>query len=114
MSYRKFVNFLIFTISILGVNLVTTLISDYLISYMRATHPFKATLVGMVLVVIVLYPAFNWLEGVSEKLAKQIFTAGKNAAGKFLGLLWAFSVAFAILFFCYLKLWFNIKPWDVF
>ncbi len=114
MTYRKFVNFLIFIISILTVNLVTTVISDYLMRYMHQTHPLKATLIGMVLMVFVLYPAYNWIDDLSEKTTKKIFTAGKNAAGKFFGLLWAFSVAFAILFVCYLNLWFNIKIWKLF
>jgi hypothetical protein len=113
MSYRKFVNFLIFIISILIVNLVTTLISDYLMRYKHMTHPVKATLIGMVAVVFILYPAFNWIDDWSEKLSKKMFAAGKNAGGKFFGLLWAFSIAFTILFLCYLNLWFSIKPWNL-
>jgi hypothetical protein len=114
MNYRKFVNFLVFVVSILIVNLVTTLISDYLMRYKHSVHPLKATLVGMVITVFVLYPAFNWIDDWSAKLSKKVFAAGKNAAGKFLGLFWAFSIAFAILFLCYLNLWFNIKLWDLF
>jgi hypothetical protein len=114
MSYRKFVNLLIFIISILAVNLVTTHISDQIIGYMHDMQPWKATLIGMMLMVFVLYPAYNWLDDLSEKLTKQVFTAGKNAGGKFLGLLWAFSVALGVLFCFYLHLWFHLKPWDLF
>lgn len=114
MSYRKFVNFLIFMISILAVNLVTSMISDHLMGYMRALHPVKATLIGMMVMVFVLYPAFNWIDDMSEKMTKQIFAAGKNAGGKFLGLFWAFAVALGVLFCFYLHLWFRLKPWDLF
>jgi hypothetical protein len=114
MSYRKFVNFLIFVISILTVNLITTLITDFLMGYKHATHPLKATLIGMALMIFILYPAYNWIDNISENLTVRIFTAGKNAGGKFLGMLWAFGVAFGILFLCYLHLWFHINIWDLF
>jgi hypothetical protein len=113
MYYRKFVNFLLFIISILTVNLLTTLLSDYMMKYTQHNHPLKATLIGMVLTVFVLYPAYSRIDDISENLTRRIFTAGKNAAGKFLGLLWAFSVAFGILFVCYLNLWFHINLWDL-
>jgi len=114
MSYSKFVNFLIFIISILAVNLITNLISDYVMGYMRHNHPLKATLLGMALMVFILYPAYNWINELSEKLTKRIFSAGKNAGGKFFGLLWAFVVAFSVLFLCYLHLWFHLNIWNLF
>lgn len=114
MSYRKFASFLIFIISILTVNLITTFISDYLMKYMHLTHPLKATLIGMVLMVFILFPAYNWIDKLSGIITVRIFNAGRNAGGKFLGLLWAFFVAFGVLFLCYLYIWFNIKVWDLF
>ena len=112
MGYRNLVNFLVFIISILTVNLITTFISDYLMGYMHETHPLKATFIGMLLMVFILYPAYNWIDDVSREITKRVFTAGKNAAGKFLGLLWAFMVAFGVLFICYLNLWFNLSFWN--
>lgn len=114
MSYRKFANFLLFIISILTVNLITTFISDYMMSYMHLTHPLKATLIGMVLMVFILYPAYNWIDELSGIITVKIFTAGRNAGGKFLGLLWAFFVAFGVLFLCYMYIWFHIRVWDLF
>lgn len=114
MSYRKFAGFLIFIISILTINLITTFISDYLMSYMHFTHPLKATLIGMVLMVFILYPAYNWIDKLSNVITVRIFNAGRNAGGKFLGLLWAFGVAFGILFLCYLYIWFQVKVWQLF
>jgi len=82
--------------------------------YMQLTNPLKATGIGMLLMVFILYPAYNWIDELSGIITVRIFAAGRNAAGKFLGLLWAFSVALAVLFLGYLYIWFNIKVWDLF
>lgn len=79
---------------------------------MQTKHPLKATLIGMILTVFILYPAFNKFGAMSDILTARIFRAGKNAAGKFFGIIWAFAVAFSILFFCYLYLWFHVGFFD--
>lgn len=85
-----------------------------MMSYMHLTHPLKATLIGMVLMVFILYPAYNWIDELSGIITVKIFNAGRNAGGKFLGLLWAFFVAFGVLFLCYMYIWFHIRVWDLF
>lgn len=112
MSYRKIVNFLVFIISILTVNLLTTYITDKLFSYKNLTHPVKATLIGMGLTVFILYPAFMWIDDLSEKLTKRFLKAGKNAGGKVMGLILMFLLALAVLFAFYLHMWFGVMPWD--
>ena len=82
--------------------------------YMHKTHPLKATLIGMALMVFVLYPAYHKIDSLSAGIARRVFAAGTNAAGKFLGILWAFGVAFGVLFLCYLGLWFHVTIWDIF
>lgn len=114
MSNRKFVNALIFFISILSVNLVTDKITSWVLGYKHLTHPVKATAIGMILTVCVLYPAFVWLDDLSEKITKRYFKAGKNAAGKTIGVFITFCVAIGILFLFYLHLWFGMYPWDLF
>lgn len=112
-SYRKFVNLLIFIVTILAVNLITDRITNYLLEHKHLSHPAKATLIGMFLTVAVLYPAFIWLDDLAEKIAKHFFKAGKNAAGKTIGVLITFCVAIGILFLFYLHLWFGLFPLDL-
>jgi hypothetical protein len=112
-SHRKIVNLFVFIISILSVNLITDRITNYLLEHKHMTHPAKATLVGMFLTIAVLYPAFMWIDDLSEKLTKHFFKAGKKAGGKTIGLLIAFSLAIGILFFFYLHLWFGMFIWDL-
>ena len=113
-TYRKFVNALVFVISILTVHLITDRITVYLLAHKHILQPAKATLLGMLLVAIVLYPAFMWIDDLSEKLTKNYFKAGKNAAGKILGTLLTFAIALAVLFLFYLNLWFGLYVWELF
>lgn len=106
-TYRKFVNFLIFIVSILIVNLVTDHITNWLLRHKHLMHPAKATLLGMGIMVFILYPAFNWIDDFSEKLTKKYFNAGKNAAGKITGTLLAFLILVFILFLFYLHIWYQ-------
>jgi hypothetical protein len=112
-TYKKFVNLLVFIVSILSVNLITDRITNYLLEHKHLTSPAKATLLGMFLTVAVLYPAFMWIDDLAEKIAKNFFKAGKNAAGKTIGVLIAFAVAIGILFLIYLHLWFGLYPWNL-
>jgi hypothetical protein len=113
-SYKKFVNLLAFIVSILTVNLLTDRITGYLLTYRHIVHPAKATAIGMLLTVVVLYPAFTWIEDLSDRFTKKYFKAGKNMAGRTIGISVAFSIAFGILFLCYLNLWFGLMVWELF
>jgi hypothetical protein len=113
-SYKKFVNALVFLISILTVNLVTDRITTYLLKHKHLTTPAKATIIGMALTALVLYPAFLWIDSMSEKLTKNYFKAGKNAAGKSIGVFITFCLAMGVLFLFYLHLWFGMYFWDLF
>jgi multidrug efflux pump subunit AcrB len=114
MSNRKFVNALIFFISILIVNLVTDKITSYLLDHKHIMHPAKATLTGMLIMVCVLYPAFMWIDDLTEKITKSYFKAGKNAAGKTIGVVLTFLMAFGVLFLLYLHQWFGLYIWNLF
>lgn len=113
MSYKKVLNALVFLISILFVNILTTLIGDWGLRYLHSMHPAKATAIGMAATVFVLFPAFSYIDKWSERTTKKMFNAGKNAAGKFIGLLLVFFIALSLLFTVYLKMWFNVWVWKL-
>lgn len=113
MSYKKVLNALVFLISILFVNILTTCIGDFGLNYLRSMHPAKATAIGMAATVFILFPAFSYIDKWSERTTKKVFNAGKNAGGKFIGLLLVFGLTLSILFAVYLKMWFNVWVWQL-
>lgn len=113
MSYKKVLNALVFLVSILFVNILTTFIGDYALNYLHRMHPAKATAIGMAATVFILFPAFTYIDKWSERTTKKLFNAGKNAAGKFIGLLLVFAITLSVLFTVYLKMWFNVWVWQL-
>ncbi|NJO68738.1 MAG: hypothetical protein HC830_05175 [Bacteroidetes bacterium] len=68
---RKFFGFCVLVITVLVVNLLTGYITDYLLNYKGATNPLKFTAIGMVILVLILYPAFKFLDELVTSLAKK-------------------------------------------
>jgi len=112
-TYKRFLGSLVFIVSILTVNLLSTYFFDYLLTFKHLENPWKVTMIGMFALVLVLYPAFMWIDDLSEKVTMKYFKAGKSAAGKFFGVLLAFSVAFFVLFVFYFQLWFGFWVWQL-
>jgi len=107
MNYNKLVNYYVFVLSILTVNLISDRITNYLFGLRFMTHPIKATAIGLCVLVFVLYPAYHYLNGWSERIAKRIFKIGKNAGGKFVGVTLAFLLCLFILYLLYMQFWFG-------
>jgi hypothetical protein len=106
--YRFLFRFVVTTITILTANLLTTAISDYMVTYRNTARPLTFTLIGMAISVIVFYPLFvkleDWVTGFSVKLVK----SGKSLAGKYLGLFLIFFVCLVILGYFYARMWYQI------
>ena len=109
MNYKKLVNYYVFVLSILLVNLISDQITSYLFGLRFMTHPVKATAIGLCVLVFVLYPAYHYLNGWSERAAKRIFKIGKNAGGKFVGVTLAFLFCLFVLFLLYMHFWFGFE-----
>lgn len=72
------------------------------------THPYKSTLLGMLITVAVYYPVFTILEYFVEKFVEfYLSKTKKTVGGGFIGLLFAVAIGIGILFVFYLKLWFK-------
>jgi hypothetical protein len=56
--YRFFFRFVVTTLTILTANLLTTAISDYMITYKNHVKPLTFTLFAMGIIVVVFYPLF--------------------------------------------------------
>ena len=111
--YRYFFRFVVTTLTILTANLLTTALSDYMITYKSHVKPITFTLVAMAIIVIVFYPLFmkmeEWLKGISVRFIK----SGNSVAGKYLGLSITFLAGLVILLYFYAKMWYHINLFKV-
>lgn len=106
--YRKLFKFVVTTLTILSANLLTNYISDKLVSHKWEYRPLRFTLLAMLIITVVFYPLFMWLEQWLNDLSKKLVKAGKSIAGKYIGLLFGFVVGIAILTYLYAKVWYRI------
>ena len=106
--YRYFFRFVVMTLTILTVNLITNAISNYMISYKNHYKPVAFTLLGMALTVVILYPLFIKLESWVKDISVKAIKSGKSVAGKYFGLLFTFLAALLVLSYFYAKMWYHI------
>lgn len=106
--YRFVFRFVVITLTILTANLLTTALSDYMVTYRNHMKPITFTFLGMLIIVVVFYPLFTRLEEWVKKLSVRVIKSGRSLAGKYLGLFLAFLTAISVLFYFYAKMWYNI------
>jgi hypothetical protein len=111
--YRYFFRFVVITLTILTVNLVTNAITDYLVSYKNHYKPVAFTFFGMAITVVILYPLFIKLESWVKFISVKAIKSGKSVAGKFFGLLFTFIVALLILAYFYARVWYHVNLFQV-
>jgi hypothetical protein len=108
--YRALFKFAVTTVTILTVNLITSKISDYLISYKFKAQikPLAFTLIAMGIITLVFYPLFTHMQGWLNILSLRIIKSGKSLGGKYIGLLVMFLICMAVLLYFYAKMWYNL------
>jgi len=107
--YRKLFNFAVTTITLLTANLLTTFITDNLISHKWEVKPLRFTLISMAIITIVFYPLFIRLHKWLDRFSRRFVKAGHSVAGKYLGLLFMFAAGLLVLTYFYAKMWYNIN-----
>ena len=111
--YRFFFKFFATVLTILIANLMTTALSDYMVTYKSTYKPFTFTLIGMTIIVVVFYPLFMMLEGWVKSISVKLMRSGKSVAGKFLGLSLTFVAAMFILIYFYARMWYHIDFFQI-
>ncbi len=106
--YKKLFKFTVTTITILTVNLLTTAITAFMVSYKTHYKPITFTLIAMGIITIVFYPLFMWLEEWLNKLSAKMVRSGKSIGGKYIGLIIIFLVCMAILLYFYANMLYDI------
>ncbi|NVO10175.1 MAG: hypothetical protein HXX16_09465 [Bacteroidales bacterium] len=110
---RRIFNFLVICVTILLVNLLTTFITDYFMAYKNHTNYLKFTAIGMGAIVLVLYPAFEYINRLVEKFTTSFLKKGKNIFGRTLGVYIAFCIIIFILYCIYARIWFHINVIEI-
>ncbi|HPY66944.1 MAG TPA: hypothetical protein PLI41_00980 [Bacteroidales bacterium] len=111
--YRHIFRFAVTTLTILTANLITTVISDYVIGYKSNFKPLAFTLLSMGIIVLIFYPLFMKVDKWVNKLSVRIIRSGRSLAGKYLGLFLAFITALFILTFFYARMWYDINIFSI-
>jgi hypothetical protein len=106
--YRKIFKFAVMTITILLVNLITTKITDYFISYRVQYKPITFSLIAMAIITLIFYPLFTNLEDWVNEISVKIFRSGKMLGSKYIGLLLIFFICLSILLYFYTKMYYNV------
>ena len=107
--YRKLFNFAVTLITLLSANLLTTYITDKMISYKWELKPLRFTLISMGIIAIVFYPLFTTMQKWLDRFSKRFVKAGHAVAGKYLGLLLMFIIALFVLTCFYAHMWYDIN-----
>jgi hypothetical protein len=111
--YRYFFRFVVISLTILTVNLITTAITNYMVSYKVHYKPVTFTFLAMAITVVIFYPLFTKLEEWVKIVSVMAIKGGKSLAGKYLGLLFTFAVALIILAYFYAKMWYHVNLFSV-
>ena len=111
--YRFLFRFVVTTLTILTASLITTAISDYMISYKNNYKPLTFTLIGMGITVLIFYPLFLKLEDWITNISIRFIRSGNSLAGKYLGLLLTFFAGMFILMYFYARMWYHIDLFRV-
>lgn len=106
---RKIFNFFVFSVTILLVNLLTTFVADCFMKYKGQTNNLKFTAIGMCIIVLVFYPAFEYLNGIVEKITSRFLKKGNNLFGRILGVYITFFIILFILYCIYAHIWFDVN-----
>ena len=110
--YRYLFRFFVMTITILTANLLTTALSDYMVSYKNQYKPVVFTLLGMGIIVLIFYPLFVKLEAWVKEISVKAIKSGKSLGGRYLGLIFTFLICMLALMYFYGKMWYHINIFE--
>jgi hypothetical protein len=106
--YRFLFRFVVTVLTILTANLLTTAVSDYMITYRNHVKPLTFTLIAMTIIVVVFYPLFMKMEEWLKKISVKVIRSGNSLAGKYIGLFLIFIAGLLILSYFYARMWYHI------
>ena len=114
MNTRKLTKYVILVFTILLADIIKEIILHYIGFHKNFRHPYTSVALGMGIIVLVFYPLFLLMETIMEKIAESyIHNTKKIAGGSMKGLIIALFLGLGVLYFVYLKVWFNLNIFAV-
>ncbi len=108
MNSRKIAKYITLAFTILLADVIKEIILHKIGWKKDFAHPYKSTLVGMLVTVAIYYPVFSILDSIIEKFIELfISNTKKSTGGGLMGLTIAVAVGTGVLFLVYLKMWFK-------
>ncbi len=114
MHSRTLTKYVILAFTILLADIIKEIIMHYIGLDKNHRHPYTSVAIGMGVIVLIFYPLFLVMEKLLERVAQSYITNTKKiTGGSIKGLLIALVVGLTIMYFVYLKVWFNINIFSV-
>lgn len=99
----------VFTISVLTAKILSEYLFDFVIKYKTNENAFIDTLIGMVIVAFVFYPALTLMNKYLKVIAAGYLKQSKKTTKKSTsGLIWGVLLALMLLYYFYLIKWYGI------
>jgi len=96
-------------VTILAAHLLTASLNDYLQSYKRQADPFAFTAFGMLVIIVIFYPAMKIMEGLIRKGTLDLFRKGKHRFGIGAGIAIVFVLLLGGLYVLYAHHWYHFN-----
>ncbi|PIO48614.1 MAG: hypothetical protein CMR00_03830 [[Chlorobium] sp. 445] len=98
---------IVIILTLLCIDLVTTSINTLVTSLDKFINPYLLTALGMMIVVVLFYPAFEFLSRWSNTLVEKSIDVSANMVGRKNALIVVVIVLLFVLYVGFLFLWFN-------
>lgn len=105
--YQKIFRFMVLVLGILLANLITIWLDEYVQTFRNNYKPYVFTLLAMLVVVVIYYPLFRYIDKWATKAAETFVRAGRKLVGRKIGAIFAFFVALAIIAILYGYEWYG-------
>jgi hypothetical protein len=110
MNSRKITKYVVLIFTILLADIIKEIVLHLIGLERDHRSPYLSAAIGMGVIVLVFYPMFTIMEKILESITHSYVTKTKNVTGgSYKGLIVAFILGVAVLYFAYLKVWFNIN-----
>ena len=114
MNSKNLTKIFVFILTLFIAEIVSTIAKNYLNIHTGSNNPYKLTIIQMGIIIVIYYPVFTLLSGLSEILSKHFFKKTKTAfVGGILGLIIAFLIGLVICYGIFLKLWYHLNVFEV-
>ncbi len=98
---------IVIILTLLCIDLITTSINTLVTSLDKFINPYLLTALGMMIVVVLFYPAFEFLSRWSNTLVEKSIDVSANMVGRKNALIVVVIVLLFVLYVGFLFLWFN-------